>query len=40
MPPRVPRLRKAMTEQHERARALLGQMHPDAICLNGAMIHQ
>src|ERR1043165_7570135 len=35
--PRVPRLRKAVAEHHQRSRALLGQVHADPVCLDRAV---
>ena len=37
MPPRVPRLGEAVAEQHERALALLGDVHADAVGVDGAV---
>ena len=38
VPPRVPRLRKAVAEQHERALARLGQVHLDAVRLDALVL--
>lgn len=38
MAPGVPALRKSMTEDDQRACALLGHVHPDAVRLNRAML--
>src|SRR5262249_48017507 len=39
MAPRVPGLRKAVTENDQRSSALLGQMHMDAVRFNDTVLH-
>jgi hypothetical protein len=39
MPPRVPQLRKAVAKDNERPFAILGEVHPDPVRFDEAVIH-
>src|SRR5919108_1910505 len=39
VPPGVPTLREAMAQDDQRALALLGDMHPDPVCCDEAVVH-